>query len=259
MCLILFSWNSHPKYKLIVAANRDEFYVRPTAPAGFWEEHKTILAGRDLKAGGTWLGVEKSGYFTAITNYRNMDTIKENAASRGDLTKNFLVNKNEPIQYLKTISKHRDKYNDFNLLVSDFHGLYYYTNIKNQIIKLDSGIYGLSNHFLDTPWPKVTTGKKIFESIIKTNDFSTELLFELLKNVDVSDDHLLPSTGVSKELERALSSIFIKTPDYGTYCSTVLLVDKEGNCEFQERTYKPDKAPIMKHYSFKIFFEERLK
>lgn len=258
MCLILFSWNSHPKYKLIVAANRDEFYARPTASADFWKDYPTILAGRDLKAGGTWLGIEKSGYFTALTNFRDMDSIKENAASRGDLTKNFLINKNGPISYLKAISKEKDKYNDFSLLASDFRSLYYYTNIKDQIIKLDSGIYGLSNHLLDTPWPKVKTGKEIFKSITQSDDFSTALLFELLKNVDMSEDTLLPNTGVPKELERALSSIFIKTPDYGTYCSTVLLVDRNGNCDFEERTYNPNKPPAKKHYSFTIPLEENV-
>lgn len=256
MCLILLSWDCHPQYKLIVAANRDEFYSRPTQPASFWEDHPGILAGRDLQAGGTWLGVHREGYFAAVTNYRDMDTIKANAASRGDLTKDYLINKGKPVHYLREIFERKDEYNDFNLLVSDFQSLYYFSNTRRQIIKLDSGIYGLSNHLLNTPWPKVKIGKQVFSSIIKDKHFSTEPIFELLQNVDTATDKSLPSTGLSPELERAMSSIFIKTPEYGTYCSTVLLVDYEGKCTFEERTFRPNLPSIYKEYSLRMPFEK---
>lgn len=257
MCLILFSWDCHPRYKLVVAANRDEFYARPTQPANFWKDHPSILAGRDLQAGGTWLGLDKNGYFTAVTNYRDMHAIKEKAASRGDLTKNYLISKSKPVHYLREIFEKKDQYNDFNLLVSDFQSLYYFSNIKAQITKLDSGVYGLSNHLLNTPWPKVKTGKRVFSSIIKERDFSTEPLFELLQNVDVAMDKLLPNTGLSGDMERAMSSIFIKTPEYGTYSSTVLLVDYEGKCSFEERTFRPNSPPLHTQYSIQLSFGEK--
>lgn len=256
MCLILFSWDCHPRYKLIVAANRDEFYARPTQPADSWQDYPDILAGRDLQAGGTWLGIHKEGYFSAVTNYRDMDAIKANAVSRGDLTKDFLISKSKPVNYLRGIFEKKDQYNDFNLLASDFQSLYYFSNVQGQITKLDSGIYGLSNHLLNTPWPKVKTGKRIFSSIIKKRDFSTEPIFELLQNVDTATGKSLPSTGLSSELEKTLSSIFIKTPDYGTYCSTVLLVDYEGKCTFEERTFRPNLAPIYKKHSLELPFEK---
>ncbi len=256
MCLILFSWDCHPRYKLIVAANRDEFYARPTQPADFWQDYPDILAGRDLQAGGTWLGLDKEGYFAAVTNYRDMEAIKANAASRGDLTKDYLISKGKPVNYLREIFERKDQYNDFNLLVSDFQSLYYFSNIQGQITKLDSGIYGLSNHLLNTPWPKVKLGKKVFSSITKEEDFSTEPIFELLQNVDTSKGKSLPNTGLSPELEQTLSSIFIKTEDYGTYCSTVLLVDYDGNCRFEERTFRPNAAPVYKQYSLKLPIEK---
>lgn len=253
MCLILFSWKTHPKYKLIVAANRDEFYARPTVPAGFWPEYPTILAGKDLKAGGTWLGIEKSGYFAAVTNYRDLSSIKENAISRGDLIKNYLLSKNEPERYVKEVAENKDNYNGFNLLVSDLKELYYYSNMENKSQKLDKGIYGLSNHLLNTPWPKVVSGKAQFESLLQDETIAIDPLFKLLQNIDQPKEELLPSTGISKDLERALSSIFIKTEGYGTYCSTVLLVDNEGSCSFEERTYHTGTETLAKKYRFDAF------
>lgn len=253
MCLILFSWKTHPKYKLIVAANRDEFYARPTAPADFWPEYPTILAGKDLKAGGTWLGIEKSGYFAAVTNYRDLSSMKENAISRGDLIKNYLLSKNEPERYVKEVAKNKDNYNGFNLLVSDLKELYYYSNKENKSQELDKGIYGLSNHLLNTPWPKVVSGKAQFESLLQDETIAIDPLFKLLQNIDQPEEELLPSTGISKDLERALSSIFIKTGDYGTYCSTVLLVDNDGDCSFEERTYATDTETFVRKYRFDVF------
>lgn len=252
MCLILFSWKTHPKYKLIVAANRDEFYARPTAPADFWPDQPTILAGKDLKAGGTWLGIEKAGYFAAVTNYRDLSSVKENATSRGALIKNYLLSGNKPEDYLKEIAENKDHYNGFNLLVSDLKELYYYSNVENKIRKLNQGTYGLSNHLLDTPWPKVANGKIQFEFLLQDESIATDPLFKLLQNVDQPKEELLPSTGISKDLERALSSIFINTEDYGTYSSTVLLVDNMDNCYFEERTYKNGiEKPSSKH-SFQL-------
>lgn len=254
MCLILFSWKTHPTYKLIVAANQDEFYARPTLQAQFWEENPNVLAGRDLEAGGTWLGIEKSGLFASVTNYRDLSSIKGSAISRGNLTKDFLASRIDPEEYLKKIANKKDRYNGFNLIVSDFTKFYYYSNKEDSIKNLDSGIYGLSNHLLNSPWPKVQSGKLLFQDIIKKERFNSESLFKLLQNIDQVPEHLLPSTGISKEWEQALSPIFIKTPEYGTYCSTVLLVDYDGNCHFMERTYAKGKEELDKEYYFRAGF-----
>ena len=238
MCLILFSWNVHPVYKLIVAANRDEFYARPTSEASFWQDHPSVLAGRDLKAGGTWLGLDKAGYFAAITNYRDVENIKTPAASRGDLTKNFLLKGQAPADYMHKIVQSKDAYNGYNLLVSDLQTLCYYSNQEQKIRTLFGGVYGLSNHLLDTNWPKVAAGKAGFTEITRDENVATERLFQLLKTTDIAADVLLPKTGVGLDWERALSPIFINTGDYGTYCSTVILVKYDGTCDFVERTYK---------------------
>ena len=252
MCLILFSWKSHPKYKLIVAANRDEFYARPTAPAAFWKDHPGILAGRDLQAGGSWMGIEKDGYFAAVTNYRDLSAIKEDAISRGDLIKNFLIRKNNPESYLGKVAAERQRYNGFNLIVSDLEQLFYYSNVEHKIRKLDDGIYGLSNAFLNTPWPKVQEGKAAFEKAVNNEEISVDELFEVLLDADQAKEEELPATGISTELEKALSSVFIKTPDYGTYSSTVLLVDNNGYCKFEERSYADQKEMTARQFGFQI-------
>ena len=252
MCLILFSWNSHPKYKLIVAANRDEFYARPTAPAAFWEDYPGILAGKDLQAGGSWMGIEKDGYFAAVTNYRDLSAIKEDAISRGDLIKNFLIGKKSPEHYLNEVAAERQHYNGFNLIVSDLEQLFYYSNVEHKIRKLDNGNYGLSNALLNTPWPKVQQGKAAFEKAIHSKEINVDELFEVLRNADQAKEEELPATGIPTELEKALSSVFIKTPDYGTYSSTVLLLEKNGYCKFEERTYADQKEMTARQFGFQI-------
>lgn len=239
MCLILFAWDAHPTYKLILAANRDEFYDRPSAPAGFWESHPGILAGRDLKGGGTWLGVHKKGRFTAITNYRDMSDINPDAVSRGKLTLDYLKSGTTPEAYLKDVSADRRMYNGFNLLVGDQNALYYYSNAENKVRAVPPGVHGLSNHLLNTNWPKVETGRDALTQIVQDKNPQPEALFSLLYNKDIAPDEDLPNTGVALEWERALSARFIEIENYGTYSSTVLLLDRLGNVSFTERVYDP--------------------
>lgn len=238
MCVIFLAINQHPKYKFIVAANRDEFYERPTAQANFWADNEHILAGKDLLHDGTWLGVTQHGRFAAVTNFRNPEQPK-GSISRGNLVKDFLSGKDSSNSYLQQIQADKDNYTGFNLLIGDFSkdiDISYYSNISDEIISLDSGIYGLSNHLLDTAWHKVKSGKLRLESTL--NNLTTDVLFEILADKTKANDQDLPNTGVGVEREQILSPIFIETPIYGTRCSTVLLVDTDNNVEFIERSYK---------------------
>ena len=234
MCLIFTAINYHPVYKLIVAANRDEFYSRKTAPANYWTDYPHVLAGRDLQAGGTWMGMTKGGKISMLTNYRDPLHIKADAPSRGYLVADYLEKDVDIESYLQNIEP--SKYNGFNLLLGDVNNLWYLSNYKDGITKLENGLYGLSNHLLDTPWPKVVKGKKKLTPILGKSDLTTNELMEFLYDTEVANDNL-PNTGVSADLERALSSMFIKTTNYGSRCSTVVLVDKENHVKFSERVY----------------------
>ncbi len=167
MCLILFAYHSHPKYKLIVAANRDEEYERPTAPVHYWEDHPQILAGRDLKQMGTWMGVTREGRFSALTNYRSLSEMNAvGKRSRGELVGDFLKNQCAAGGIPSEVAENRNLYPGFNLLAGDKDELYYYSNIENKVKKLKPGIYGVSNHLLNTEWPKVKKGKEGLEEIV---------------------------------------------------------------------------------------------
>lgn len=242
MCIILFAYQTHPRYRLILAANRDEYYARPTERAAFWEDASEILAGRDLERGGTWLGVTKGGRFAAVTNFRDPTAIVKDAPSRGHLVSDFLRGTDAPASYLSNIAATSSGYNGFNLLAGDARGLCYHSNREAGVRELDAGVYGLSNHLLDTPWPKVEKGKRTLSEIVhESAEVSREDLFKILADDARADDTRLPQTGVSLEYERALSPVFIKTPVYGTRSSTLLLIDSEDNITFIERTFEPDK------------------
>lgn len=238
MCLIFFSINNHPNYKLIVAANRDEFYNRSTEPANFWTDHKDVLGGRDLEAGGTWLGITKKGKVSLITNYRDPANINPNAPSRGQLVSDYLIDASIDSEiYLQHIREKQNLYNGFNLIVGNANELNYLSNYGDGIKKITSGFYGLSNHLLETPWPKVLRGKNKLQSVIDKPSVSVENVFDVLYDSERAVDDQLPDTGMGLERERALSSMFIKSPGYGTRCSTVILIDKLDQVYFAERVY----------------------
>lgn len=254
MCLLLIAVRSHPRYKLILAANRDEYYERPTAKAGFWEGVPGLLAGRDLRAGGTWLGITTSGRIAAITNYRDPASIKDNAPSRGELVSKFLLGEERPEEYLKGLEQKREDYNGFNLIFGERHDLYWYSNRAGGGRHLGHGIYGLSNHLLDTPWPKVTRGKRAMKRLLSTeSNPRPEELFSLLADHDIADDESLPDTGVGLQWERILSPLFITSPIYGTRSSTLLFIDQEDRVTFIERNFdsEPDHPETAK-YEFQI-------
>lgn len=247
MCTILFSWKSTPKYNLILLANRDEFYERETKTAHWWEDYPYILGGRDLKAGGTWMGITKSGRIAAITNYRKFP-LEQYETSRGDLVRNFLTGNEKPENYLEFLTRNGNKFEGFNLIFGDTERLFYFSN-KGSSMSLKSDIYGISNHLLDTNWPKIERGKSLFRERLNSGTIKKEGLFELLSDKQKAPDHRLPDTGIGLDKERLLSPIFIESPNYGTRLSTVLTIDHEGNVDFHERSFVPEDE---KRFQFKI-------
>lgn len=238
MCIIFLANQVHPKYPLIVLANRDEFYERPTASAKHWDDHPQIYAGRDLVAGGTWLGVADGGRFAAVTNYREPAAPK-GELSRGDLVADFLRSDDRIEEYLARVAPKAQLYSGFNLLAGHAGGdIYYLSNRPGDMRRLDPGIYGLSNHLLNTAWPKVTNGLARFEQLVAADSISIEDSFELLPDETLAADADLPETGVGIERERLLSSIFIRTPIYGTRSSTVVLFDSDLEFDFHERVFR---------------------
>jgi uncharacterized protein with NRDE domain len=247
MCLILFAYQVHPKYKLIMAANRDEFYQRPTAPAHFWEDQPNILAGRDLEKMGTWMGVTKTGRFAALTNYRDPKEVTAGKRSRGELVADALSYNGNIKEYLQTIENLNLLYPGYNLLAGDTNELYYYSNIGQELKRVEPGIYGLSNHFLNTPWPKVQIGMDGISKVInEPEEVLVEKLLNLLQHADPASDELLPNTGVPKELEKILSPLFIKSENYGTRSSSVLLMN-ENEIKFTERVFTKDEMKDQKY------------
>lgn len=240
MCLILFAWQHHPQYKLVVAANRDEFYARPTAAAQFWHDAPQILAGRDLEQGGTWLGVTRSGRFSAITNVRD-PAAKIGAHSRGHLVRDFLASTQTPADFIEQLKNHLADYSPFNLLLSDGNSLHY-CNSSGESFALPAGIYGLSNAALDTPWPKVENGKQALTETL--SDPQHESLFCLLADRTTASDAQLPATGIPQWLEQKLSASFIHFDGYGTRCSTVILQTYDDQLDFLERQFNEQGEPI---------------
>lgn len=242
MCLILFSYRTHPSFDLVLAANRDEHYERPSDPPAFWSEAPFLLAGRDLVAGGTWLGITKTGRLAAVTNYRDPASLLKIAPSRGRLVTDFLRGDQPPWEYLQWLQSQASRYNGFNILLGDRKELFWYSNRDGGIRQVFDGFYGISNRLLDTPWPKVVRGKELMAPILNAEIPSTDDLFRTLRDETLPADEMLPSTGVPQEWERVLSPIFIRSPHYGTRSSTLILVGKDGHVTFLDRifTWNPD-------------------
>jgi len=244
MCLIVVAYRQHPSYRLIVAANRDEYYRRPTAPAHFWPDHPAVLAGRDLDQMGTWMGITRTGRFAALTNYRDPAAMRSETRSRGELVSEFLCGVEAPADYLGRVAQAGSSYNGFNLLVGDGAELLFYSSRTGRSEAVSPGIHGLSNHLLDTPWPKVVTAKAAMSEVLDDDgDRISEGLFTILSDAEGVPDAALPDTGVGMEWERMLAPIFIVSPDYGTRSATVLLQDHSGRVCFVERTL-PDNREV---------------
>jgi uncharacterized protein with NRDE domain len=214
-------------------------------PAGFWEDRPDVLAGKDLKEGGTWLGITRKGRMAALTNYRDPFSLKLNAPSRGWLIKDFLCGQEAPDLYLERLAGQADRYNGFSLILGDPSRLYYFSN-RNGLALLSPGLYGLSNRLLDTAWPKVQRGKENLASLLSQRERpAPEDLFALLTDQSKPDDHELPDTGIGWEWERILSSIFISSPIYGTRSSSLLMIDQRRRVTFMERVFNGGNPPWM--------------
>lgn len=270
MCLIAFAWKAHPNYTLIVGANRDEWHDRPAAVAAWWDDHPQILAGRDLKAGGTWLGISRNGRFAALTNFRDPSDHKADTPSRGQLVSNFLSGSDPAQEYLLALRKEASRYQGFNLLIGDGDALRYFSSRTGEILAVPPGVHALSNHNLNEPWPKVKRAKAALDAALGA-EMSGEVrppsmsiphsdgergaecsrfpagerlgmrraIYDFLSDDAMAPDAALPNTGVGREWERALSPALIVTEKYGTRCSTVLTVTSSGEVAFEERTRDP--------------------
>lgn len=254
MCLILFAYDCHPQYQLVVAANRDEYYKRPALPAAFWPDNPAILAGKDLQQGGTWMGVTTMGRWAALTNYRDPASFKALAPSRGLLVQNYLISDVAPESYIGNLGNEEVVYNGYNLLVGTYDSLYYYSNQEKLIRKVEKGCHGLSNSLLDVPWPKVKKGINSLAACLRNEDIKVADLFAIMADRKQPDDQDLPYTGVSLELERMLAPAYVVSEKYGTKSTTVILVDRNHNVEFWERSFTAGNMETGNeaHYSFKV-------
>ncbi|MDM7860755.1 NRDE family protein [Alteromonas sp. ASW11-36] len=240
MCILFIAVNQHPKYPLIIAANRDEFHQRPTQSSRFWPECENLLAGRDVKAGGTWMGVTRNGRIAALTNIRDPKRQNDQAKSRGELTVNYLLGNSGYSDFAQQLQNTADDYNGYNLLYGDIKRgqLQVFNNHSLQLQTLKNGYYGLSNASLNTPWPKIERGKLALADYCETHkELNIEALFALLGDQTKAEDHLLPDTGVPSEWEKQLSSIFIQGEQYGTRTSTLLIVDQHSHVNWYERNF----------------------
>ena len=240
MCLFLIAHRADARYRLVVAANRDEFFRRPTAPADYWADAPHVLGGRDIEKGGTWMGVATDGRWAGGTNFRDGTLPAPGTRSRGELVAGYLRDAMPPQNYVSTVQRVADGYHGFNLLVGNRHDVHYLSNKLDRPMMLGPGIYGLSNGLLDAPWPKVERGKLALRKALDRTaepDELIEALLAALADRSVAEEHALPSTGLSKDWEQRLSAAFIGAPGYGTRASTVLLIEHAGEVHFRECSF----------------------
>ncbi|HYK26108.1 MAG TPA: NRDE family protein [Steroidobacteraceae bacterium] len=248
MCLLVIAWRSHARFPLIAAANRDEFHDRPAAPLEQWSAPPYLLGGRDLRAGGTWLALDRARRFGVVTNYRDLQRPAPDAPSRGELIPQYLAGASGPGEFLTELAPRASQYSGFNLLLADERELWYGSNRAPGFARpLPPGLYGLSNHLLDTPWPKLARARKAFESWLaalpaqgKPARSAVDSLLGILEDrAPAGAGEPLPETGLPSEWERVLSSPFVLHPEYGTRSSTVVLIDRDGALLVRERRFEP--------------------
>jgi uncharacterized protein with NRDE domain len=235
LCLIVVAWRARADLPLVVAANRDEWRDRPAEAAHWWGDHPGLLAGRDLKAGGTWMGITRAGRFAAVTNFRDPSDKRSTARSRGGLVTEFLLGHEPPQPFLASLAAHVHDYNGFNLILGDGEGLYYYASREGAARAIEPGVHGLSNHLLDEPWPKVIRARAAMRHALADRDPALRL-FDVLSDTEGAPDEELPDTGVGIELERRLAAPLITGVTYGTRASTVLKVAADGAVHLEERS-----------------------
>lgn len=236
MCLLVFAWRSHPRFPLVLAGNRDEFHDRPAAPADWWPQAPHVVGGRDLRAGGTWLGVSRQGRFAVVTNYREPPEEGRGPRSRGELVADYLQGITPAAEYAAEAGARGASYGGFNLILGDAGALWYVSNRGRGPTRLNEGIYGLSNHLLDTPWPKLERAREGFVEALRAEP-EPEALMDILADRTPAPDEALPHTGIDLQWERLLSPPFITSPLYGTRCTSVLRIRGEGTVDFLERRF----------------------
>lgn len=237
MCLLIFAYRRHPRYPLLLAANRDEFHARPTRKSQFWNEHPDLLAGKDLQAGGTWMGTTRSGRFAAVTNFRDPAQTTPAPRSRGDLPLEFLTGQDSPASYLQQVAARGKDYAGFNLLLGDGTSLWYYSNsLSEPPTQLQPGIYGLSNAHLDTPWPKVTRGKAVLRTALGGR-IDHARLAEVVGSSELADADALAKADLSGEMDQLLSAQFIINQQYGTRAMTTLWQNDDGMTSWSETSF----------------------
>lgn len=239
MCLILFAFQAHPELPLVVAANRDESYARPATAARFWADHPHIYGGRDLEMGGAWMGLTTSGRFAAVTNFRDGYPKGLAPRSRGELVGGYLAGNDHAQAYLQTIAARQSQYAGFGTLAGDLDALWFLSNYGDGVQAVTPGVHGLSNHLLDTPWPKVTNGKNELTALLNGNNGpQPAALFDMLADRTVAAPDALPDTGVGMVREKQLGPKFIAVDDrYGTRASTVVIVNRDGSVFYSERSF----------------------
>jgi len=235
MCLIVLAWRAHPAWPLIVAANRDEFHRRPAEPLHSWPDAPQVVAGRDLEAGGTWLAASRDGRFATVTNYRENLEVQTGQRSRGALVTDFVTTGSTPLAFARSIDAER--YAGFSLLAATPASIAYVSNRGDPPRALAAGIYGLSNASLDTPWPKVVRSRKRLEALIGRDGVTADSLFELLADREPEEEVGTPARDLPPAEARAVSAPFIVTPEFGTRCSTVLLLGGNGEMQLHERRF----------------------
>ena len=256
MCLIVWAYDCHPRYRLILAANRDEFYARASLAAGYWPDRPLVLGGRDLAAGGTWLAVSRSGRLAAVTNYRDPAAHNPKARSRGELVAEFVDGRESLGAYLESVHSRCGQYNGFNLLAADPQQMAYLGSRNGPVREVAPGVHGLSNHLLDTPWSKVAGGRVGLERLLTEDGVTPENLLNLLCDRRQPADVDLPDTGIGLEWERILAPRFIVSPTYGTRSATVVLWERASRIGFWEWTFVPGQDPPRvagkRHFQFSI-------
>ena len=246
MCLLVLAWRLHPRYRLVVAANRDEFHARPAAGLAAWDDAPGVIGGRDLPANGAWLAIDVQRRFGIVTNFREFGRQRRSAPSRGGLIPAYLTGTQAPTEYLQSLETDAPGYAGFNLLLADQNSLWYASNRADQFGReLAPGIYGLSNEFLDTPWPKLVRVRARFSALLQSaeSDSRTALfagLFALLADRETAPPDTVPPGDLSPEWARKLSAPFVLDATYGTRCSTVLTISSEGTLAVAERRFTSD-------------------
>lgn len=251
MCLVAFAWKSHPDYRLILAANRDELHTRPSQEAQWWPDRPDILAGRDLQAGGTWLAVSRSGRFATVTNYREHQRVRAGQRSRGEIVTNFVADDVEPQPFVASIGD--ADYAGVSVLVANHEHICYVSNRGDEAQALPAGIYGLGNASLDTPWSKLRRAKKTLRALIDSDNVNSTELLRMLADREPAPTDEIRSSDLPFDLERAISAPFIVSDTYGTRCSTILTIRNDGLVDFVERRFDPDgESTGDSHFRFRI-------